>query len=369
MDYIKKATLDEIARYGNSPGFNSNIDRRKFIRLAGEMGLAAVVAACGGKTLESPTSPTTPNPNPSPTPTPVPTPTPTPVYLQRQVPLEGLLYGTKGDGQVIFPGKSPLEFRNGVLTVKDTDQLVIGQTYRDVEIIPQSGVRRKTSVEVDENGLWSNIGYKIVPLDYIDDAAIAQKWAATRWEGRGLVRVDSRIGKLRVFFYDNSRWRLDDSGFVKTQDNVPVSQDTVDSVTSVVNNDLSVYTNGTMPNGGLIRESQSSLRPRYNEPGWLMYFVGETPFDWVISSSTNGTQNKGDTTWAHLLLNQNFSFSRRHGISIDTFEVLFQASNASYTPIDINSGFPNREVGLLAKIQYNRKRGNMGVGNIIDYQD
>jgi len=55
MDYISKPTLNDIARleYGH------RLDRRQFLELVGEIGLAGAVAACGGTPASPFTSTTT----------------------------------------------------------------------------------------------------------------------------------------------------------------------------------------------------------------------------------------------------------------------------------------------------------------------
>ena len=63
MDYVGAAKLDEMAGYGNNPRFKSPLDRREFLELAGVIGYAAALAACGGGSSAIPTAPTSPTTN------------------------------------------------------------------------------------------------------------------------------------------------------------------------------------------------------------------------------------------------------------------------------------------------------------------
>lgn len=203
-------------------------------------------------------------------------------------------------------------------------------------------------MEVTEEGLVVDIGYKKVPLDYIEDEGIAEKWANIRQFGTtysGVWRPDSVLRDnpdgtaLKAFFYDNSRWKIENGILVKTQDGIPAAKDIVDSVESVAKNDLSVYSNGLIRNG-LIKESESELRPTSRQSGWILYVVGV--HNSGIIRSDDGVERSGDITRAFLILNPNQSFTRAP-VSYDTFESLAGGRDGGYRPIE-DSGNPNQEV-------------------------
>ena len=167
MAYVKSATLDEIARYGNTPRFKSPLDRRKFLELASVIVYAGALAACGGAEL-SPTAPSptpdpnpNPNPNPTPTPTPTPTPNPTPVpdSVEFEIPIVGLYAGqSAGKGNFPIPRLGlNIPIVDGKIKVTKDMGLMPGQ-YTAGPIKTDIGEDRYAIVDVSASGMSVNLG-------------------------------------------------------------------------------------------------------------------------------------------------------------------------------------------------------------------
>ena len=372
------ATIAEIARkaeeqYKSNPSkynkVDSGYDRRTVLKgllLLPLIGVSALEYACGGGGNGG-------------SPIPGPGPGPSPTYVSFQVPVEGLLRQTRLNGELRIPGKPlVIPIVNGVMAVEPKHELVAGQTYRDAEFRTNEGVARITPVKVTNSNILIPVGYTEVPLDAVDDQRIFDMWANTRRQG-GANRWDKYLNSFRIFMYDRSKFAEppNSSTILVEEGTYRPPQTAINVVEDIVNTYIGPFTANIHPNGGIIRESQSSERPKLTDEGWLIYmfgdevYVGPTPAS--ISRGDNGPLNRGEITRASMLIRANQAF--RFNVAIDTHESVFGSSNRSFpivlggsTPTDPVRDRPLEEILAVSQIQYMRRLLNHTSNGVLDYQ-
>jgi len=151
-----------------------------------------------------------------------------------------LLYATPGSGKVAIPGKEEIPFSGGRLRVTEEHGLRVGDKYENVDVIPTSGVKRRTSIEVLADGLYvQNGNNELIRLDYVEDnngkVTILDFKTTEGVDGKkAITRVKSSIQlKIYALAYEKLYGRRPDeigiyfleNGLVST---IPVTQQAMD---------------------------------------------------------------------------------------------------------------------------------------------
>ena len=338
------ATAQNIVR-------NGEYDRRNFLKVASPAAAYLLLNACGGNGGNV-ISPTPDN------------------YLDGiPVTVKGLQTGMPLNGTIKDVEGASIPFQNGVGTIVREHKLLPGR--KRITIETNEGYARITGAMLTSQGFNIDNGDgRTLLLDAIELDNITG-FSYDRYRGAGHLGPPGSyrfLIKPKFFVYETLHERVE--GGLRRLDGRPIQPNMLSTIIDVVLNDVSHYTDGFIT-PELVRETQSSERPNYNEAGWIIYVpVINTFRDWAIEAGWGAhTQNGAALLNYNMFINAKINFSSRWGISSDTWQGFGYHDQAlGWDGTDRITGRPTQESRYWGRIKYNRKVGHTS-GAVPDLQN
>jgi len=150
---------------------------------------------------------------------------------------------------------------------------VVGDALPDVLVEADGCVPRRTSVVVRPGGLRVDLGYRLIPLDLVSDAALYDRWLRSR-RGRTLERWDPALYQGAVV-YDRQLFRHDGRKPVLYATDYDPQPSFVHSALATALTEIAAMTGDALLDGGRLasriprEEWPSPAEPR----GFLVFFT------------------------------------------------------------------------------------------------